>query len=216
MILAKKYNLIHWSEPWQDAFSSPEVCGVWFIWGNSGNGKSSLVMQLVRELAPLGRVFFNALEEGTGLTMAMNIQRSNIAEVADRVLIGNETIEELDLRLSRRKAPQFVIIDSLQHSGITYPQYCKLKAAHPDKLLIFISHAEGKMPAGRTAKSVRYDADLKIHVEGFIATSMGRYNPGGKYTIWDKGAQEYWGKKDKQIDSANDNESSVSSLSSPV
>jgi hypothetical protein len=192
-ILAKRYNTIHWSEPWQDAFSTPEASGVWFVWGNSGNGKSSFVMQLVKELAPLGRVFYNSLEEGTSLTMANMLQRTNIAEVAKNVLIGQETIEELNERLLRRKAPQFIIIDSIQHCGITYPGYLKFKESHPGKLLIFISHAEGKQPASRTAKHVRYDADLKIHVEGFRATSMGRYNPGGKYTIWAEGEARYWG-----------------------
>ena len=33
-----------------DAFGNPETTGVWFIWGNSGNGKSSFVMQLAKEL----------------------------------------------------------------------------------------------------------------------------------------------------------------------
>ena len=39
---------------WADAFGEPERIGVWFIWGNSGNGKSSFVMQLCKELAAAG------------------------------------------------------------------------------------------------------------------------------------------------------------------
>jgi putative protein kinase ArgK-like GTPase of G3E family len=48
---------------WADAFGEPERIGVWFIWGNSGNGKSSFVMQLCKELAKFGRVAYDSLEE---------------------------------------------------------------------------------------------------------------------------------------------------------
>lgn len=41
-------------------------------------------------------------------------------------------------------------------------------------LIIFISHADGKNPAGRSAKSVMYDASLKIYIEGYRAFSKGK------------------------------------------
>lgn len=192
-ILAKKYKTLAWSEQWETAFSKPETSGVWFIWGNSGNGKSSFTMQLLRELAKIGKVFYNALEEGTRLTMQSNLRRSDISSVKKNVLIGNENMEELSVRLGKRKSPQFVIIDSFQYARITFPAYIKLKEAHRDKLLIFVSHAEGKHPSGRTAKQVKYDADLKIWIEGFKAISNGRYNPGGEFIIWKEGAEKYHG-----------------------
>lgn len=38
----------------RDAFGTPERSGVWFIWGNSGNGKTSFVMQLAKALTEYG------------------------------------------------------------------------------------------------------------------------------------------------------------------
>jgi hypothetical protein len=40
-----------------------------------------------------------------------------------------------------------------------------------------------------------YDASLKIWIEGYRAFSKGRYiGPnGGVYTIWEEGAEKYWG-----------------------
>jgi hypothetical protein len=65
---------------------------------------------------------------------------------------------------------------------------------HKDKLIIFISHASGKRPKGNAAVSVMYDATLKIWVEGFKAFSKGRFfGKTGEYTIWDEGAEKYWG-----------------------
>lgn len=152
-------------------------------------------MQLVYELALTGKVFYNSFEEGISLTMAETLRRSNIAEVAANVLIGKESIDDMEERLLRRKAPQYIVIDSIQYAGIDQRRFKKLIDAHPDKLFIVISHAEGRSPAGRIGKGIRYHADLKIHVEGYLATSMGRYNPGGRYIIWQDRAESYWGEE---------------------
>ena len=45
-ILDKKYETFPFEGKWKEAFDTPENRGVWFIWGNSGNGKTSFVMQL--------------------------------------------------------------------------------------------------------------------------------------------------------------------------
>jgi polynucleotide 5'-kinase involved in rRNA processing len=60
-ILRRKYTHIEWSERWQEAFGNPEDFGLWFIWGNSGNGKTSFVMQLANELSQKYQFFFNYL-----------------------------------------------------------------------------------------------------------------------------------------------------------
>jgi hypothetical protein len=38
-----------------------------------------------------------------------------------------------------------------------------------------------------------YDSDLKIWVEGYVATSNGRHKPGGQFVIWREKAIEYHG-----------------------
>jgi len=42
------------------------------------------------------------------------------------------------------------------------------------------------------AKSVKYDANIIIRVEGFRAFATGRYGGGDPYTIWEEGALKYW------------------------
>ena len=42
--------------------------------------------------------------------------------------------------------------------------------------------------------NVMYDATLKVWVEGYKATSKGRFiGTTGEYIIWEEGAQVYWG-----------------------
>ena len=190
-ILDKKYETFPFEKKWKDAFDTPESSGVWFIWGNSGNGKTSFVMQLCKDLCKYDRVAFNSLEEGTCLTVQNNLKRFGMAEVNRRLSFIKEDIPALKERLRRHKSFNIVVVDSIQYTQMTYKDYIRLKEEFPDKLFIFLSHARGKNPKGDTATSVMYDADLKIWVEGYVAYSKGRYRgETGQYTIWEAGARE--------------------------
>lgn len=180
---------------WAEAFGEPERVGVWFIWGKSGNGKSSFVMQLCKELTKFGRVAYDSLEEGAGLTMQNALRRYGMADVNRRFqVLDCEPVSDLGERMNRRKSPDFYVIDSFQYTQMSYKEYQSFKEAHRDKLLIFVSHADGHNPDGRSAKKVMYDASLKIYVEGFRAFSKGRFfGPASYFTIWDEGAARYWG-----------------------
>jgi len=195
-LMKKTYHLFDFDGEWLEAFSQPERTGVWFIWGNSGNGKTSFVLELVKYLASFCRVAYNSLEEGGAHTMQQAFVRVGMQEVAGRViLIEGESIEELQERMAKRRSPEVYVIDSLQYSGINYEQYKRLKEANRNKLIIFVSHADGKMPEGRSAKKIMFDAGLKIWVEGYRALSKGRYigDNGGMFTVWPEGAQKYYG-----------------------
>lgn len=111
------------------------------------------------------------------------------------LVLDREPIDQLALRLERQRSPDFIIIDSLQYTGINYREYKRLKEAHPSKLFIFISHAEGGRPKGATATSVLYDADMKILVEGYRAVCKGRFIPqaGCHYSVWAEAEAKYWG-----------------------
>lgn len=77
---------------------------------------------------------------------------------------------------------------------MSYREYLAFKERHCNKLLIFVSHADGKRPDGRSATKVMYDAALKIWVEGYKAFSKGRFiGTTGECTIYEDGAQRYWG-----------------------
>lgn len=193
-ILKLKLPTFPFTGKWYDAFGNPERLGVWIIWGNSGNGKSSFVMQMCKELANYSDIYYNSLEEGCSLTVQESLVRHGMSDVNGRVYFINDTMEQLNERLLMKRSPKIVIIDSFQYTMMNYKQYVDFKEAHKDKLLIFISHADGKFPSGRSAKSVMYDATLKIWVEGHRAFSKGRFiGPTGSYTIWEEGASRYWG-----------------------
>jgi len=195
-LLQKKYKLFNFEEDWLDAFDCPERTGVWFIWGNSGNGKTTFVLELIKYLAQFTKVAYDSLEEGGAHSMQQAFIRVGMTEVSRRViLIEGESVEELEARMQKRKSPDVYVIDSLQYSDINYKQYKGLKERNRNKLIIFISHSDGKMPEGRSAKKIMFDATLKIWVEGYRAISKGRYigSNGGTFIIWTEGSSKYWG-----------------------
>lgn len=194
-MMSKKYRLFDFEGEWFDFVGQPEVNGVWFIWGNSGNGKTTFVLEMVKYLSQFVKVAYNSLEEGFSHTMQNSFRNVNMKSAyAKRVLIVSESIEELEARLSKKNSPHAVIIDSFQYSQLSYKQYIEFKKKFPKKLIIFVSHADGKKPSGRSAKSVMYDSSLKIWVEGYKAFTKGRYiGSTGEYIIWAEGALKYWG-----------------------
>lgn len=193
-VLAYKPVLMDFDGEFEALMGKPERQGTWIIWGNSGNGKTRFALQLAKYLTRFGRVAYNSLEEGLSLSMRKAITELGLRECNGKLLfIDKEDITELQTRLSRPKSPEIIIIDSLQYTGLDYRAYKSLKNEFYRKLFIFISHADGKDPAGRTAKSIRFDANVKIYVEGFRAFAVSRYGGGHPYTIWDIGAQKYYG-----------------------
>ena len=178
--------------PWLASIGTPELTGTWLVWGASANGKTRFGLQLARYLARFVRVAYDSLEEGLSLSMQRAIAEVGMADAKRNfVLLDKEPLPDLVRRLSRQRSPQAVIIDSLQYTGLTYADYRELRDRFRGKLFVFISHADGREPKGNVARSIRYDAFVKVYVEGYKAYPQSRYGGGREYVIWDKGARDY-------------------------
>ncbi len=185
-----------------DSFGQLVENFVMIIWGMSGQGKSSLIMMFLKALMPYGKVLYVALEEGFEATTQFNVLRSlseeqhtGKIEFADHEM----KFDELVKKLKKKKSPRFNVIDSVQYWDVTYDKYKQLKEMFPKKTFIFISHASGKLPDGKTADKIRYDAGVKVRVEGFVAFVASRYGGNNPYVIWEDGAKRHWGKDYKKV-----------------
>lgn len=174
------------------ALGEVELTGSWIVWGGSANGKTRFALQLAKALAKHVRVAYDSLEEGLSLSMQHAIEDVGFADVKRNfILLDGEGVDELKERLRKQRSPKVVIIDSLQYTGLTYTEYKALRDEFRSKLFIFISHAEGHNPKGAVANSVKYDAFVKVYVEGYRAYPQSRYGGGEEYTIWEEGAMQY-------------------------
>jgi hypothetical protein len=193
----KKSKLLQFEDIWMDAFGLPEYRGAWLIWGNPANGKSVFAAMIAKYLSKFGLVEYDSLEMGISVALKRTLKIAGITS-GDRIRILDKVkITDLVERLKKPSSAWAIIIDSFQYSGLNANSYKELRALFPNKLFIFISHAEGKHPAGRPAKTVRYDVDIKIWVEGFRAFPESRFGGGEPITIWNDGAEKYWNKNEK-------------------
>ncbi|NPE12052.1 ATP-binding protein [Prevotella sp. PJ1A] len=201
-VLAARFETVEFAGEWLASFGRPELRGTWIIWGGSGSGKTTFTLMLCKYLANFGRVAYNSLEQGLSLSLQKAWERVGMGEAGNSVILLNkEELPELRARLNKRKSPEIIIIDSVQYlDGFNWDSFKKLKREYPDKLFIFISQADraGKDPDGKLAGKIRYDAEIKIKVEGFKAFVTTRYEDaergegGADFIIWEQGAAEYW------------------------
>lgn len=192
-VLTIKFDTIRLGGGWDECVGEIETTGVWFIWGNSGNGKTSAVVSLCKELSAFGKVLYNSREEGVSLTMQNTLRRYGMGELGSRFQLANMSLQELDEKISQQRSPKFVVLDSFQFMGLTYKDFRAFCEKHKNKMLIFVSRTRGRQPEGRAAINAMYDASCKIWVEGYKAFSKGRFvGTTGEMTIWDEGAKKYW------------------------
>lgn len=204
-VLAAQFETADFDGPFLASFGRPELRGVWLIWGGSGSGKTTFTLQLCKYLAGFRRVAYDSLEQGLSLSLQKAWERVGMAEAGSNIiLLDKEELPELRARLSKRKSPDIVVIDSLQYlNGLNRSSFKKLKNDFPGKLFIFISQEKNGNPKGDMGDRVRYDADIKIKVEGFKAFVTTRYEDrdkgegGEDFIIWEQGANDYWAEQIK-------------------
>lgn len=195
--LTSKKRTLDFTGEWFDLIGCPEPRGAWIIWGNSGTGKTTFALQLAKYLTQFGKVIYDSLEEGDSRSLQRAFQNVAMGDVKSRLMLYDRVpMSEISAELKKPRSAQFVIVDSFQYTGMTYIDYKNLRKNNPDKLFIFISHADGREPAGRSARSVRFDCDVKIYVQGYKASATSRFGGGTAYVIWDEGAEAYWGQID--------------------
>lgn len=193
-----KFTEFDWDGEWFDFFGDIGFEGVMLVWGESGNGKTTFALKLCKYLASKGKKsIYDSLEQGRSKSMQKQIKLAGLTSANTRKgmfnLLDKESIDELKIRLRKKHSADFIVIDSLQYSGMNYKAYQELKDEFAGrKLIMLISHAEGRRPAGRVATSIRYDADIKIQCEGYRASCLSRLGGGKPYTIWHEAAAKYY------------------------
>lgn len=191
-----KFNILPFDGIWRDAVGCPELTGTWFIHGPVKNGKTSFAMQLAKYLTNFSRVAYDSVEERLSLSIREAMRRVNMNEVARKfILIDDDEVGDLVDRLKKHKSPDIIFIDSVQFLALKQSEYKMLKKTFPKKLFIYISHIEGRLPEGATARRIWKDSAISFRIEGFKAFPVGRFGGGEPIVINEELARDYWGLK---------------------
>lgn len=191
------------SEPLRKSFGRISDAFDVFIWGGSGDGKTTFSVELIKQLSPLGRILHLAYEEGFNSSLKMALMRAGVHELDGYEIMDTCTFDELLYLLNKRNSPRIVVIDSFQYARYTKHEWLLLKdkfvKGRKKKIFIVISHADGKKPRGSVAVDAMYDAQIKVLVKSKIAFVKSRYEGDRNYVIWEEGAKAYWGKQYKKM-----------------
>jgi Ni2+-binding GTPase involved in maturation of urease and hydrogenase len=175
------------SPEWVEAIGIPSIGFDMMVWGMSGNGKTTFVMKLCKELNRFGQVYYNSAEQGHSLSLQQVLKQCQMEECEHHpFMIGDmDSFEEMVEKLGKaRQKTRFCVIDSVQHMGLTYEQYKWLKDKFKHIAFILISHATGgNEPQGAQAPKIRYKAEIKTNVRKGVAFSDSRFAATKPYRV---------------------------------
>lgn len=194
-VINQKVTLIDFSsyapELYQ-AFGNPQDKGIWFAWGGSGSGKSSLLLDITKALCKKGlKAIHNEREEDLDDDdFIERVKLKNMQDVKDYFLTANYDYEEMCAYLDGRNSPKVVVINSATYFFKDLAQYFEFTKKYKRKKIIIISGmAKGNNPYSELEMKIMYDANKKIFCSGYLASCKGRtIGPnGGNYIIWQEG-----------------------------
>ncbi|GGB82676.1 hypothetical protein GCM10007424_23390 [Flavobacterium suaedae] len=184
------------------AFGNVQKRGVWFIYGGSGSGKSSLALAIARALclsADLKGIINELEEELDDLDFINRIKLYKMQDV--KFFSAGYDYEQLNEYLDRRNSPEVVIINSASYFFKKVEQYLEFTRKYKrKKILIITGHAKGNNPYSELEVKIKYDANKKIFCYGYLANCQGRtIGPnGGNYVIWQEGYEKVRGTEIKE------------------
>ncbi|MDN3672648.1 bifunctional adenosylcobinamide kinase/adenosylcobinamide-phosphate guanylyltransferase [Flavobacterium branchiarum] len=199
-VLSVIVSVIMFKGRFYDVFGNPQKKGRWFIWGDSSSGKSSFVMQLIKEFALTEKTILVSREEDLDdENLQDRLKLFQMQDVAKNFILVDDSLEQLTERLKRRNSAQVVVIDSVPYffMGYSFEDYLNFRKKFKNKTLVFIGHGKGQNPKTEFEDRIKFDATQKVVVSGYLATNKGRkFGPNAtQYVVWQKGYEDLHGKQ---------------------
>jgi hypothetical protein len=172
-------------------------------WGDSANGKTNFNLEVVAQLsiALKCKATYVSWEEGHGKSLRDALIRHNLLDRMgnNMSILDGGSFQDIRKMIAKRRSSKIWVFDSIQASGWTQQEYAMLKnefvLSKKKKIFLVVSWADGKLPSGAVAKAVKYYANIKTRVDGFIAFPKGRYGGNKNFIIWEEGAKKHYGIK---------------------
>ena len=105
-VMQAKFETAPFTGAWLASLGRPELRGAWIVYGGSGSGKTTYVMQLCKYLTNFGRVAYNSLEQGLSLSLQKAWERVGMEEAGSKIiLLQKESLKDIRERLTKRTRP---------------------------------------------------------------------------------------------------------------
>lgn len=193
----KTFDTFPFDGIWADVFGLPTTSGIWLVYGREKNGKTWGALLIADYMSQFTKVLYISAEEGTDMEFQEACQRAKI-DVNNKNInfIEYETVEDLYIRLKRRKSPKVVVLDNLTiyNEELKANGMKKLKQDFPNTLFICVAHEERNKPYTAAASMASKLAKVIIRVQG-LSLKVGGRVPGGTLMIDEEKAALYHGQE---------------------
>ncbi|MBP4139986.1 P-loop NTPase family protein [Flavobacterium geliluteum] len=186
-----KFKTIKTADEWKSHLGEPQLGNShWLVFGGSGHGKTSYVLQAVKQMCQQGqKVHYNTSEEGMKKGFQMALKRNNMKGVSG-FNYHQELVPQLTARLSQKRQAKIVVIDSVQYffRKMRSEHYFEFISQFKDTTFIWISAADGDKLKGAIADDIKFDADIVVKVENYNAEIIkNRFEAYESRVIWQEG-----------------------------
>ena len=198
-LLNKKFKTFVFDGIWEKVLGEQERGGIWVIYGNEKNGKTTLALLLSEYLTKFENLNFISAEEGTGFTFQQNLSRAKIDFKKSNIKFYDYLeIDEIENMLSKRQSAKIMVFDNATAyvDDLKTAVLRKLKRMYPDVLFIIMAHMEKNEPTTAMAKLAKKLCNVYFRIEGLTAFVGGRC-PGGKIIINEQTAELFHGSQIK-------------------
>jgi KaiC/GvpD/RAD55 family RecA-like ATPase len=198
-LLNKKFKTYKFDGIWEKVLGEQERGGIWVIYGNEKNGKTTLAILLAQYLTKFENLNYISAEEGTGFTFQSNLARAKFDFKNTKVKFHDYLqIEEIDAMLSKRQSAKIMVIDNATAyvDDLKTAVLRRLRRLYPDTLFIIMAHMEKNEPTTAMAKLAKKLCNVYFRIEGLTAFVGGRC-PGGAITINEDKAMLFHGSEIK-------------------
>lgn len=170
----KVFDTLPFTGEWLRHLGEVERAGSLLIYGGSGHGKTTYALQLMKYLCSFEKCFYNSAEEGMSKSFQRSLKLNNLKVVSGKYTFQQEDYAQLIARLSRKRQPKIVFIDSVQYLFRRYKRngedkYFELIKNFPDTLFIWISQMQKNEPKGAIADAIKWDAQSVVRIQDFKA-----------------------------------------------
>ena len=199
-LFEKVYKTFEFTGIWLTILGKLSKGGIWIIYGDEKNGKTTLALQLAEYLSFFEKVLYISAEQGTDKEFRDTAQRAGVNPKNSNIKWLEYTpIAELRAFLSKRQKPKICFIDNATTyvDDLKYGQLRKLLLDFPDITFVLVAHMEKDEPVTATAKLAKKLSKIIIKVDGLTAVVSGRC-PGGTMIINESKAMLIHGSKIKE------------------
>lgn len=196
----KVYQCFKFDGVYLDVFGDVSRGGIWTLYGDEKNGKTTLAVQLADCFSKHEKVCYLSAEQGTDKEFRDTLKKAGVDFKNTNIIwYEYEPIDELRNYLSKRQSPKICFIDNATTyiDDLVYGQLRKLVKDYPKVTFILVAHMEKGEPATAPAKLAKKISKIIIKVVGLTAIVSGRC-PGGTLIINEQKAMLIHGSKIKK------------------